>query len=99
MKIVILEGSPNKHGSSNMLADEFARGAKEAGHEITVISAAHSDISPCTGCVACGYNGPCVQKDGMEEIKKGILDADMLVFVTPLYYYGMSAQAVVVLYC
>ncbi len=92
MKIVILEGSPNRQGSSNMLAEEFARGAKEAGHEIITISAAHSNISPCTGCVSCGYNGPCVQKDDMEHIRKEILGADMLVFVTPLYYYGMSAQ-------
>lgn len=92
MKIVMLEGSPNRHGSSNLLAEEFAKGAEEAGHEIVTVSAAHSRISPCKGCVACGYNGPCVQKDDMEEIKKEILDADMLVFVTPLYYYGMSAQ-------
>ena len=81
MKIVVLEGSPNRHGSSNMLADEFIRGAKEAGHEVKVIDAAHADLHPCTGCVRCGYEGPCV-----------ILEADMMVFVTPLYYYGMSAQ-------
>lgn len=77
MKIVMLEGSPNRNGSSNMLAEEFAKGAKEAGHEVTVISAAHSKISPCTGCVSCGYNGPCVQKDDMEHIRKEILGADM----------------------
>ena len=92
MKIVILEGSPNKHGSSNMLGEEFAKGAKEAGHEISVISAAHSNISPCGGCVACGYDGPCIKKDDMEHIREQILGSDMLVFVTPLYYYGMSAQ-------
>ncbi|MDE6713465.1 MAG: flavodoxin family protein [Lachnospiraceae bacterium] len=92
MKIVMLEGSPNKQGSSNMLAEEFARGAKETGHEIVTISAAHSRINPCTGCVSCGYDGPCVQKDDMGQIRQEILGADMLVFVTPLYYYGMSAQ-------
>ncbi len=92
MKIVMLEGSPNRQGSSNMLAGEFARGAKEAGHEVIAISAAHGNIRPCTGCVSCGYDGPCVQKDDMEQIRKEILEADMLVFVTPLYYYGMSAQ-------
>lgn len=92
MKIVMLEGSPNTQGSSNMLAEEFARGAKETGHEIVTISAAHSRINPCTGCVSCGYDGPCVQKDDMGQIRQEILGADMLVFVTPLYYYGMSAQ-------
>ena len=92
MKIVILEGSPNKRGSSNMLAERFAKGAKEAGNEVGIIDAAHCHINPCKGCIACGYDGPCVQKDDMEWIKKEILSADMLVFVTPLYYYGMSAQ-------
>ncbi len=92
MKIVVLEGSPNKNGSSNMLADRFIRGAKEAGHGVQIIDAAHADIHPCIGCIRCGYEGPCVQKDDMETIRRAILDADMMVFVTPLYYYGMSAQ-------
>ena len=92
MRIVVLEGSPNKKGSSNLLADAFIRGAKEAGHAVEIIDAAHADLHPCTGCVHCGYEGPCVQKDDMELFRKQILRADMLVFVTPLYYYGMSAQ-------
>ena len=92
MKILVLEGSPNRKGSSNMLAESFVSGAQEAGHEVKIISAAHSKIQPCIGCVTCGYDGPCVQKDDMEQIGKDILNADMIVFVTPLYYYGMSAQ-------
>lgn len=92
MKIAVLEGSPNKHGSSNMLAEEFIRGAKETEHNIEVIDTAHANIHPCTGCVKCGYEGPCSQKDDVENIRKIILDSDMMVFVTPLYYYGMSAQ-------
>ena len=92
MKIVVLEGSPNKKGSSNLLAEEFIRGAGEAGHSVEIIDAAHADLHPCIGCVRCGYEGPCVQKDDMEKFRRQILDADMVVFVTPLYYYGMSAQ-------
>ena len=92
MNILILEGSPNRHGSTNLLADEFIRGAREAGHTVSVIDAAHADLHPCTGCVRCGYEGPCVQKDDMETFQGQILRAEMLVFVTPLYYYGMSAQ-------
>ena len=92
MKIVVLEGSPNKGGSSNLLAKNFIRGAEKSGHSVEVIDVAHANIHPCTGCIHCGYEGPCVQKDGMEAIRQQILDADMIVFVTPLYYYGMSAQ-------
>lgn len=92
MKIVVLEGSPNKKGSSNMLAENFIRGAEESGHRVEVIDTSDTKISPCTGCITCGYDGPCAQADDMEQIKSAILEADMLVLVTPLYYYGMSAQ-------
>ena len=92
MKIVVLEGSPNKNGSTHILADCFRQGAEGAGHTVELIDVAHADIHPCIGCIHCGYEGPCVQKDDVENIRKKILDADMLVFATPLYYYGMSAQ-------
>lgn len=92
MRITVLEGSPNRRGSSNLLAEEFTRGAKEAGHTVETIDTAHANLRPCTGCIHCGYEGPCVQKDDMEQFRGQILNSDMLVFVTPLYYYGMSAQ-------
>lgn len=92
MKICVLKGSPNKNGSSNMLAENFVRGARESGHEIIEIDAAHAEISPCIGCIRCGYEGDCSLSDDMDEFREEILDSDMLVFVTPLYYYGMSAQ-------
>ncbi|MBQ9154244.1 MAG: flavodoxin family protein [Solobacterium sp.] len=101
MKIVILMGSPNRNGSTGILVSEFVRGAAEAGHSCEVIDVCHADIHPCTGCVACGYEGPCVQKDDVSEIRKKLLACDMAVFATPLYYYGMSAQlkAVVDRFC
>ena len=92
MKIVVLQGSPNKKGSTFILADCFRQGAEDAGHTVEMIDVAHAKIHPCTGCIHCGYEGPCVQKDDVEFIRKKILDGDMLVFATPLYYYGMSAQ-------
>lgn len=70
----------------------FAKGAEEAGHSVQMVDAAHADARPCTGCVRCGYEGPCVQKDDMEKSRPRILGADMLVLAAPLYYYGMSAQ-------
>lgn len=57
MKIVVLEGSPNKNGSSNMLAGEFMRGAQEAGHSVQVIDAAHANIHPCTGSYIADMKG------------------------------------------
>ena len=96
MKIVVLESSPNKHGSSNLLADSFIRGAEEAGHTCTVIDAASAKLHRCTGCIRCGYDGPCVQKDDMEGIRREILSADMLVFVMPVYYYNWPTSMKVV---
>ena len=92
MKIIILQGSPNKKGSTSILAESFTKGALEAGHEVERFDLAKMNIHPCIGCVACGYEGPCVQKDDDQQIREAILGADMVVFATPLYYYGMSAQ-------
>ena len=92
MKIVILMGSPNLKGSTSILAENFKKGAEENGHIVDVIDVCHADIHPCTGCVACGYEGDCVQKDDNEHIRNSLLSCDMVVFATPLYYYGMSAQ-------
>ena len=101
MKIVVLMGSPNRKGSTSILTESFKKGAEEAGHSCEMIDICHANIHPCTGCVACGYEGPCVQKDDVEMIRAKLLAADMVVFATPLYYYGMSAQlkAVVDRFC
>ena len=88
MKILVLQGSPNTKGSTALLVSEFTRGAKEAGHNVEVVDVANLDIAPCTGCVVCGYEGPCAQSDDMDTLRAKILASDMLVFATPLYYYG-----------
>jgi len=92
MKILVLESSPHRNGSSNLLAEHFVQGAKEAGHTVTVFDVARANLHPCLGCDACGIAGNCCQKDDMAELKEKILDTDMLVFVTPLYYFGLSTQ-------
>lgn len=92
MKIIVLQGSPNIKGSTSILSEEFIRGAQEKGHEVTRFDVSRMNIKPCIGCVACGYEGPCVQKDDNNIIKEALLNADMVVFATPLYYFGMTAQ-------
>ena len=93
MKILILKSSGNRHGSSNMLAEAFLRGARESGHTVTEFDVIRADIRPCLGCDRCGMNGPCVQKDDYEKTLKGLIRAaDLLVFVMPVYYYSWPAQ-------
>lgn len=92
MKIIILQGSPHKKGSTQMLAAQFAKGAEEAGHHIEFLDTAHMKMHPCLGCGHCGMNGECVHKDDNSVIREALLSADMVVFATPIYYFGMSSQ-------
>ncbi len=92
MKITVLQGSPHKKGSSNLLAEQFIKGAEEAGHSVTILDTAHMNMHPCIGCDRCGMNGECVHKDDNNIIRDTLLNSDMVVFVTPIYYFGMSAQ-------
>ena len=92
MKNIILMGSPNRNGSTGIRVESFKKGAEGAGHSVEVIDVCHADIHPCIGCITCGYEGPCVQKDDVDMIRAKLLSSDMVVFATPLYYYGMSAQ-------
>lgn len=92
MKIVILTGSPHKNGTSNTLVNAFIRGAEEQGHSIKRFDIPFLDVHPCIGCDHCGMNGPCVFNDDMPNILDTILESDMIVFATPIYYFGFSAQ-------
>lgn len=92
MKILVLTGSPRKNGNSTLLAERFMAGAAEAGHSVTRFDAAHSDVHPCIACNSCGMDGPCVFRDDFETVRGHIIPADMVVFATPMYYFGISAQ-------
>ena len=92
MKILVLTGSPRKGGNSSTLADNFIKGAEESGHHVERFDAAFKNVHPCIACNACGMNGECVFKDDFEFVRKHIVDADVVVFATPMYYFGFSAQ-------
>ena len=92
MKIAVITGSPHKEGTSALLADKFIEGAKTAGHDVFRFNSAFEEVHPCIGCDRCGMNGPCIYKDSMSKLNPELLASDLVAFVTPLYYYGMSAQ-------
>lgn len=90
--VVIISSTPRVQGNSEILANEFARGAKEAGHNVEVINLRNYSIKYCTGCYACHKIGKCFQDDGMNELSEKLLKAEVLVFATPVYFYSMSGQ-------
>lgn len=92
-KILILSSSPRKGGNSDTLCDQFMHGAEEAKNDVEKICLSDNVINYCTGCSVCSLHGkPCPQKDDAAEIIKKMLEADVIVMATPVYFYTMSAQ-------
>lgn len=93
MKILVITGSPHKKGTSALLADEFIKGAQEKGHNVFRFDAAFEELHPCAACENCKTGEKrCIYKDGMEKLNQKLFEADVVVFVTPLYYFGFSSQ-------
>lgn len=92
-KVVVVCGSPRIGGNSEVLADSFIKGAKEAGHKVNKIRLAEKQVLPCRGCNHCyRNNATCAIDDDMNSFYPDVLAADVIVFVSPVYYYGFSAQ-------
>ena len=91
-KIIVISTSLRTGSNSDMLADQFIEGAKAAGHEVEKISLAEKDIKFCKGCFACQKLGKCVIKDDANDIMQKVLNADVVCWATPIYYYEMSGQ-------
>ncbi len=90
--VLILSGSPRKGGNSDLLCDEFAKGAQEAGHRVEKIRVAEKNIGFCRACYACKEIGACVIRDDMAEVLQKMIDADVLVLASPVYFYSIDAQ-------
>ena len=91
-KVLILSSSPRKGGNSDLLCDEFMRGAKESGHDVEKIFIAQKKINYCKGCGVCNSTSKCVQNDDMAEILDKMVSADAIVLATPIYFYSMDGQ-------
>ncbi len=90
--ILVISSSPRKGGNSDLLCDQFIKGALEAGHKVEKIALREKNIHPCLGCGACESSHRCVQKDDMAAVLDRIVEADVIVMATPVYFYTMSAQ-------
>ena len=90
--VIILSASPRRKGNSDILCDEFMKGAIEAGYDVEKIFLSDKNINYCTGCGVCNTTHECVQKDDMKAILVKLLKADVIVMASPVYFYTINAQ-------
>ena len=91
-KIVAFMGSPRKNGNTATLINEVIRGAQDAGAETTVYNLYDMNIKPCQGCFVCRKTGQCVLQDDFQDMFKHIIDADTVIFGSPVYVMQITAQ-------
>ena len=95
VKIVAFSASPRPRANSSIMLDSFLEGSRsvDAGAVIDVIRTEEADILPCRGCLRCNLLKRCiVRKDGWPELSRKILDADVLVFATPIYFHHTTGS-------
>src|SRR5574344_517357 len=91
-KVLVISSSYRNGGNSDILCDEFIKGAKESGNIVEKINLREKKINFCTGCYACKSTGKCAQKDDVAEILGKLMDNDVIVMATPIYFYTMCGQ-------
>lgn len=90
--VLVLSASFRKGGNSDVLCDEFIKGAKEASHNVEKIHVNDYQINFCRGCGVCNNTHKCVQNDDMVKILDKMVNADVIVMGTPVYFYNMNGQ-------
>ena len=93
MKVLGLFGSPRKGGNTEILLEETLKGAEGEGAEIERLFLSDLDITPCTECHGCDSTGDCVILDEMQKIYTKLLEADIIILASPIFFYGVTAWA------
>jgi multimeric flavodoxin WrbA len=93
MKVLGIMGSPRRHSNTEILLDKALEGAREAGAEVEKVLVSKLKISPCLEIYACRKDGNCAIKDDMQSLYKKLLEADHIIFASPIFFYGVTSQA------
>lgn len=92
-KIVVITGSPRKNGNSFAMTEAFIQAAEARGHTVTRFDAAMKKVGGCRACETCFRTGKaCSFDDDFNTVAPAILEADAVVFTTPVYWYSIPAQ-------
>lgn len=92
MKVLTILGSPRKGGNSDTLARHIGKSIEEGGGTVEYVYLNGLNLRPCQGCGGCDKTGICVLKDDMGPIYDAVDQADRILLVSPVYFYGLSAQ-------
>ena len=92
MKTVILFGSPRKEGNTLQLVKGASDALKAKGGNVRMLYLNDMNVRPCQGCYACLKEGACPINDDMKDIRKYVLEPDLIVYATPIYWFGPSGQ-------
>ena len=92
-KVVIFKGSPRKNGYTAKLLEQVAKGAESKGAEVIEFDLNDSGIRGCQGCFYCRTHDGCATKDYLQPMYEAIIEADAIVFGSPIYYYQITGQA------
>jgi multimeric flavodoxin WrbA len=95
VKIVAFSASPRPRANSSIMLDSFLEGSLSVDPNVVidVIRTEEADILPCRGCLRCNLLKHCiVRKDGWPELSRKILEADVLVFATPIYFHHTTGS-------
>ena len=93
MKALGIMGSPRRQSNTDILLDRALEGAKEAGAEVEKVLTSKFKISPCLEIYACRKDGNCAIKDDMQLLYRKLLEADHVIFASPIFFYGITSQA------
>ena len=97
MRAIILFGSPRKNGNTIQLAQGVMKALKEKESYVRMLYLNDLNIRPCQGCYKCLGDGTCRINDDMKDIRKYIIESDVIVYATPVYWFSPSAQLKVVM--
>jgi multimeric flavodoxin WrbA len=95
LKILAVSGSPRKESNTDIIIRAILKGAEEAGHQTEFIKINDLEVSPCQACGYCRERPErwCKLKDDGALLLEKTIECDVLVFGTPIYMGGVSAQA------
>ena len=89
-RVVVISSSPRKGGNSDTLCDEFVNGAVDAGNTATKYFLEDIEFGSCKACYACKTpDRECFQDDEISIILDDMMEADVIVYATPVYYFSM----------